>query len=126
MPGNDAPKIDFSEWVSWSDRSSLLRSDGPWLGVYLWAHFKRPLSQPTKPYPNLPSQVIYVGETKDIDQRPLTREHHRIVHYRDTFPDDPDLVKLYLSVCRVRRFGAGYSSKKAKGVYSRLRVYTVH
>lgn len=63
-------------------------------------------------------------EAKNIDRRPLAGDHHRLVHYRDTFPDDPNLEKLYVSVCRVQHFGHGFSSKKARSHYSRLRVYT--
>jgi hypothetical protein len=72
----------------------LLRKDGPWLGVYLWGRFQRPPSKNLIPYPTVPAQVIYVGEAKSIDRRPLTGNHHRLVHYKDTFADDPKLVSL--------------------------------
>jgi hypothetical protein len=68
--------------------------------------------------------VIYVGETKHIDKRPLTGEHHRLVHYREKFPEDPNLNMLYVSVGRVQSFPRGYVSKKDRGLYTRLRVYT--
>ncbi len=68
--------------------------------------------------------MIYVGETNNIDTRPLTGKHHRLVHYRDRFADDPDLKMLYVAVCHVHPFRRGYHSKKANGLYSRLRVYT--
>jgi hypothetical protein len=101
----------------------LKRSDGPWLGLYLWARFDR-APAPSKPYPRLPEQVIYVGETKHLDARPLTGEHHRLVHYRETFRDDPGLERLYVSVCRVHRFQNGYERDDARVLYARLRVYT--
>jgi hypothetical protein len=124
MPRDNLSKPQFCEWVPWIRRTDLLRRDGPWLGVYLWGHFRRPPSRSVKPYPDLPRQVIYVGEAKDIDRRPLTGMHHRLAHYRDTFPDDPNLDKLYVSVCFVQHFRRGYSSKKARSLYTRLRVYT--
>jgi len=124
MPRDNVSKPRFCKWVPWNRRPDLLRRDGPWLGVYVWAHFRRPPSHLVKPYPNLPRQVIYVGEAKDIDRRPLTGAHHRLAHYRDTFPDDPNLDNLYVSVYFVQRFRRGYSSKKARSLYARLRVYT--
>ena len=124
MPIIKVPKVKFSKWVNWRDRSDLKRSDGPWLGVYVWGRFRRPPSDSVKPYPKLPSQLIYVGETKHIDTRPLAGKHHRLVHYRDTFSEDPDLEMLYVAVCRIHPFRLGYHSKKAKALYSRLRVYT--
>jgi hypothetical protein len=122
MNCTDISKAKFCEWVHWRDRSDLLRDDGPWLGVYLWGRFRRPPS--VKPYPPLPRQVIYIGEAKNIDRRPLSGEHHRLSHYRATFQDDPHLQMLYASVCCVHRFGSGFASKKARTLYSRLRVYT--
>ena len=86
--------------------------------MYVWGRFRRPPSDSVKPYPKLPSQLIYVGETKHIDTRPLTEKHHRLVHYGDTFSDDPDLEMLYVAVYRVRPFRRGYDSKKAKALYS--------
>jgi len=124
MRETDIKKLQFCRWVPWTRRFSLLQDDGPWLGVYLWGRFRRDPSPSAKPYPNLPRQVIYIGETKNIDRRPLTGVHHRLVHYRDTFPDDQNLQMLYISICRVHRFAAGFDSKKARGLYSRLRVYT--
>jgi hypothetical protein len=62
-------QLQFCQWVPWRDRSKLLRDDGPWLGVYPWAHFRRPPNQSVKPYPFLPRQVIYIGEAKNIDRR---------------------------------------------------------
>lgn len=116
--------IRFSQWVLWADRGSLRRSDGPWLGLYLWARFDRAPSPSAKPYPRLPEQIIYVGETKHLDLRPLAGRHHRLAHYRDTFPDDPHFRRLYLSVCRVHRFRNGYATEAARTLYPRLRVYT--
>jgi hypothetical protein len=123
---NSVPAIQdlkFCDWVQWHQRPDLLQHDGPWLGVYLWARFYGP-PKPFNEYPDLPKEIIYIGEAKNIDSRPLSGNHHRLAHYRDTFPDDPKLAKLYISVCRVRRFADGFDSKKARGMYARLRIYT--
>lgn len=119
----DSPRITFSNWVPWHERSSCRQHDGPWLGVYLWAHFHK---QPSvKPYPKLPEQLIYVGETKVLDRRPLSGNgHHRLLHYRETFPSDRKLNRLYVSLCRVRGFPDGYRLPSAKTLYDILRVYT--
>ena len=120
----DAPPITFSEWTLWSDRARLRRGDGrPWLGLYLWGYFEN-IPPSGVPYPDLPEQVIYVGETKHLDRRPLTEPHHRLVHYRDTFRDDLNLDRLYLSICRVHSFPGGYRLPDAKTLYDVLRVYT--
>lgn len=124
MPRITAPVVDFSEWVPWGDRARLRRKDGPWLGVYLWAHFRRPPRAAELPYPDLPHQLVYVGESKDLDQRPLAGRHHRLRHYVEMFPRDPNHRQLYVSVFRVQPFRAGYESKKARASYARLRVYT--
>lgn len=118
-----SPEVKFSEWVPWSERSRLRQPDGPWLGLYLWARFDLGPPASTAPYPSLPEQVIYVGETKHLDLRPLTGEHHRLAHYRDTFRDDPAL-KYLVSVCRVKKFEGGYHTPAAIEVYPTLRVYT--
>lgn len=120
----EVPEIKFSRWIPWNRRLDEVQRNGPWLGVYIWARFPQPPSRKTRPYPRLPSQLIYVGETKHVDERPLTGAHHRLRHYRDTFPHDRDLRELYVSVYRVHPFRRGYDSKKARGLYARLRVFT--
>jgi hypothetical protein len=121
---NGDPGVTFSAWAPWSDRRRLRRDDGPWLGLYLWGRFERPPDEADRPYPVLPRQVIYVGETKHIDLRPLTGDHHRLAHYRDTFPDDDGLKLLYITVGRVERFPDGYEGAEARSTYRRLRVFT--
>lgn len=121
---NSDPEVTFSAWTSWSHRPRLKRGDGPWLGLYLWGRFDREPGEAERPYPVLPREVIYVGETKHLDLRPLTGEHHRLAHYRDTFPDDSDLERLCVSVGRVERFPDGYGGDEARAKYRSLRVYT--
>ena len=44
--------------------------------------------------------------------------------YRDTFPDDKNLKRLYVSVGRVERFPDGYPEDGAKARYRKLRAFT--
>ena len=98
------PDVVFSKWVRWSDRESL-KTPEQWMGVYLWAHFPKKKPGPkTHPYPRLPRQLVYVGETKNLNRRPLGAGHHRLVHYLDTFPQDSSFERLYVSVARVWKF----------------------
>ncbi|MGH7795649.1 MAG: hypothetical protein ACREQ2_12260, partial [Candidatus Binatia bacterium] len=97
--------------------------DHGWVCTY-GVNFGRAPLQSSKPYPTLPEEVIYVGETKRLDLRPLAGLHHRLEHYRETFPNDPGLKHLYVSVCRVCCFPGGFNEENAKKQYAILRVYT--
>jgi hypothetical protein len=124
MKAHSAQEIRFSEWVPWAERSSLRRPDGPWLGLYLWGHFGERPPKSRIPYPDLPEEMIYVGETKHLDFRPLSGKHHRLIHYCDTFEDDPTFTRLFLSIYRIHHFKGGYQTQEAQALYPRLRVYT--
>ena len=90
------------------------------MGVYLWAYFEQAPKPGTPPYPNLPEELIYAGETKDLDARPLgSRRHHRLAHYLDTYCDDCEFKCLYVSVFRVCCFGPNDEQ-----AYLRLRAFT--
>ncbi|HKZ76966.1 MAG TPA: hypothetical protein VJ124_01480 [Pyrinomonadaceae bacterium] len=68
----EPPPIVFSEWVPWHERGRLKTPDGqPSMGVYLWARFAHGLPPTGHPYPGLPKELIYVGETNDLNVRPL-------------------------------------------------------
>ena len=98
------PKIAFSHWVAWKDRADL-RTPKPMMGVYMWAHFHEPPDRTVHPYPTLPEELVYVGETNDLNARPLRgNRHQRLEHYRDTFPADAKLDHLYVAVFRVREY----------------------
>lgn len=118
------PEVAFGPWQPWGKLEDIRRNDGRWLGVYLWAHFKGepPTDSPTPTA--LLEDVIYVGETKDLDVRPLSGRHHRLKHYRETFCCDPDLTKLHVAVWRVERFPKSHSGGVASERYRYLRVYT--
>jgi hypothetical protein len=100
------PPIAFSTWTRWQDRSRLRHPDAqPHMGVYLWARFRTPPDASSVPYPDLCEEVIYVGETNDLNVRPLgSTRHHRVANYLELFPDDPTLARLYVAVCTIAPF----------------------
>jgi hypothetical protein len=101
------PKIEFSKWVPWSKRAAVLTASEPWLGVYMWAHFHDAPATDTSPSidPAPPRELIYVGETKNLNARALRRSAEGgLERYAETFPADRELKHLYLSVCSVRPF----------------------
>jgi hypothetical protein len=97
------PSVVFSEWKPWHERSQLRLTHEPTMGVCLWAHFQGS-SPSANPYPELPEELVYVGETNDVNVRPLgQRVHHRLANYRELCRD-PSLANLYVAVCRVAVF----------------------
>ena len=104
----EPPPIVFSEWVPWHERGRLKTADGqPSMGVYLWARFEHSQRPTGRPYPELPVELIYVGETNDLNDRPLGaggQRHHRLRHYATRFPKDHGYRYLYISVFHVHRF----------------------
>jgi hypothetical protein len=94
--------ILFTEWVHWRERARLVTPD-PHIGVYAWAHFHEQPGTDARPYPDLPSQLIYVGETKNLNYRPLgPGSHVGLERYAETYPSDHRLNQLYVSVFRVK------------------------
>ena len=94
------PKIRFSKWVRWSDRGALGKSS-PCMGVYVWAHFRTAPPRDSRPFPDLPEELIYVGEGNDLNIRPLTGRHHRLKHYVDQFPQRSLVLQLAQQVAVV-------------------------
>jgi hypothetical protein len=88
--------LEFGPWTPWSQRSTL-RSEPPRAGVYLFAHFRSAPSGPPSPE-RLPTEVIYVGEAKSLNHRPLSGRHHRVDGRYRTLFNDPGKACLYLSV----------------------------
>ena len=97
------PKIRFSKWVRWRDRKALANGSAC-MGVYVWAHFRKAPRLDSRPFPNLPKGLIYVGEANDLNIRPLTGWHHRLEHYVDQFPSDRNYEHLYVSIFAVGPF----------------------
>ena len=90
--------VRFGEWVTWNDRSPLPARQG---GLYLFGCFRsgRPGSAPN---PSRPSpEVIYVGEAKNLNERPL-KQHPYVQRYADLF-GDRSLDRLYVAVAPLYR-----------------------
>jgi hypothetical protein len=100
------PPVTFSPWTPWQERSRLRTPDAhATMGVYLWARFSTAPDASSFPYPDLREEVIYVGETNDLNVRPLgPTRHHRVTNYLELFPDDPTLAQLHVAVCTVAPF----------------------
>jgi hypothetical protein len=114
--------IAFSNWVVWDKRKELEKDE--WrrsLGVYLWAHFHEPPDAKVHPYPELPRELVYVGETKDLNMRPLQgNAHQRLVHYGDTFPRDRQSRRfLYVSVYHVQEYREDDERSKTLRAFTR-------
>jgi hypothetical protein len=73
------------------------------MGIYVWAHFTKRPPPESRPFPNLPRQLIYVGEANDLTVRPLSGPHHRLKHYVHQF-GDRHYTRLYVSVCEAGSF----------------------
>ena len=51
----------------------------------------------------LPQCVVYVGDAKDLNKRPLTGTHHRIKRYQELF--DQELKSLFVSFAPIYQTG---------------------
>ena len=105
--------------MPWQDRRALQLNDQPSLGVYIWGHFH---STPTSKveYPDLPIELIYVGESKNLYTRLCSGSaHHRLTHYRATYPLDSTLQHLYLAVFRIEPYVKGDQRCRALRAYTR-------
>lgn len=93
----DLDELKFSPWEAWATRSSL-RLTPPRAGVYLFGFFRSPPVDPPTPG-NLPLEVIYVGDAKNLNVRPLSEPRHKVIlRVREMFPA-AGLTQLYVSVC---------------------------
>ena len=71
------PTIEFGHWVRWKYRKSAA-GDQRKGGVYLFGYFVGdPPADVPKP-DDLPYEVIYVGDAKNLTHRPLSGVHHKI------------------------------------------------
>lgn len=90
------PTIEFGHWVRWKDRKSVA-GDQPKGGVYLFGYFVGDQPADVPKLDDLPYEVIYVGDAKNLTHRPLSGVHHKISRYRRLF-EDGSLDRLYVSV----------------------------
>lgn len=55
-----------------------------------------------------------------LNRRPLSgNTHHRLVHYRARFKDDPNLEKLYVSVFHIETFKPGGGRSRLLRAFTR-------
>ena len=95
------PETVFSPWTPWTKRT-VLRTDVDYGGVYIWAR-RLPGELDLLSWPELDERIIYIGETKNLNDRPLSR-HNRIARYRKLF-GDLGLSNLYVCTCRAFKTG---------------------
>ena len=96
----EVPNVQFTVWEPWNQKTKL-RTTLPYGGVYLLGHFKPAPKQKPRVAPALPKNVVYVGETHDLNVRPLAT-HNRTRRYIQIF-GDADYECLYVSVFRIFR-----------------------
>lgn len=102
----DVPPVAFSEWAPWSERVHLSK-ELPLMGVYLWGYFPSGSRPKVPAFPELPQDVIYIGETNDLDARllgPTGARHQRLKQYVQAYPQDTRYACLHVSVFRVAPF----------------------
>ena|SRR2546425_12096052 len=95
--------ITFGPWTKWTDRGTS-RTDTAHGGVYLFAYCPavRPPAVPT--VDQLPQEVVYVGDAKNLNRRPLSGVHHRLQRYEQLFGDPRKtlfvtVAPLYQTTC---------------------------
>jgi hypothetical protein len=93
--------LSFEAWTSWA-RCGEMRTLEPFGGVYLFAYFNSPPPPQTAPDPQLlPFEVIYVGDAKDLNNRPLADPGHKVVQRLRSVFAVADLDCLYVTVGRL-------------------------
>jgi hypothetical protein len=90
-------EITFGTWTRWKDRPSL-RLTSPKAGVYLFGFFRSPPPNPPTP-DSLPFELIYVGDAKNLNNRPLSEPHHKIVKRLPALFPEMAFEQLYVSIC---------------------------
>jgi hypothetical protein len=116
----------FRPWMLWSDRSKLLggldRSCG---GVYLWAYSPDGLP-PVVRLEVMPKEIIYIGDAKDLDKRPLRGGHHRLDRYEE-LSGDKHRNFLYVSVAPLFDTGCDdYEIWRVRSLYLEARLYLMY
>jgi len=97
----------FSRWCRWADRQELMYDAAELrAGLYLLARFEDPKQCGQNPSEaELPSEIFYVGMSKNLNNRPLGGHEGGKRRYRDLFRNDSGLEHLYVSVCPVYPVG---------------------
>ena len=96
-------EIFFEKWRNWERRRDP-PVDPTCGGVYLLAYCSTGKPPEVSSIDSLPVEVIYVGDAKDLNKRPLTGRHHRIERYRELFGSNMERLfvacaPLYETLC---------------------------
>lgn len=114
--------VTFGPWTEWKDRPGVKVAPRA-AGVYLLAYFSEiPVTAPNAG--ELPREVIYVGDSKDLKRRPL-RDRHNRVHKRflDLFGKGAE-SNLYVSVAELYTLAEDLNSGAVE--YACQRTHSVY
>jgi hypothetical protein len=101
------PTLTFGPWCAWNARQRLkFPEDAKKAGIYMFAYFPTAPEADTGPsVEDLPAEIVYVGMSKNLNNRPLLGHHTAITRYRRQHREDPQMANLYVSVCPVYQIG---------------------
>ncbi len=121
----EEPELKFRPWVLWSNRSDLVDppddcedgSDYP--GLYILGHFK------SAPHPSSPAiasgkQTVYIGQTKNIRNRPI-RCHNKRTLYSEKYADW-SLRHLYVAIWDIAQWFDVSEPQKAFLAYAEKKL----
>lgn len=112
-PAVNRLRVSFGRWRKWLEVEPLARRVG---GVYLLGHFPEGPSTAVPHHDALPRGVVYVGQSKDLNRRPLS-SHPREARYRELFGDDA-CASLWVAVGELYETGcADYAMKRVYADY---------
>ena len=130
---NEAEVADcppFSEWRPWKDRFDLRRLETDLkAGLYMLAHFATaPATGSTPSLKDVPMEVLYIGMSRNLNNRPLGDHPSGKQRYLDQHPEDRKMVNLFVSICSVYRMDCHdhrlqYNSPPILGSSCRLAVF---
>ena len=88
-------ELCFGSWTSWKERRP---TPTPLGGVYLLGYFTSPPPLTPLDPERLPYRVIYVGDAKNLNSRPLTGSHHQAGPGLDEVFGEGADVFLYVAI----------------------------
>jgi hypothetical protein len=92
----DEKALRFQPWRNWNARSTPPFT-GRFGGLYLLACYSSSPPQRPPTVTNVPREVIYVGDAKNLAERPLSRAHNGVERYIE-LTGDRGLRCLYVAV----------------------------
>src|SRR5262249_13829310 len=89
-PLGEPKSLLFWPWCRWGESQNLLHKFGspPQAGIYMFACFDKLPARETAPdVGDLPGEVIYVGMSKHLSNRPLSAHPNGTKRYNELFGD---------------------------------------